>query len=73
MVEIGSDNKTMNWENENIRTKRFTFQIDIDLNEEQQKCVIEKINRELKNHFGTKYNLKKYFLDNKITVIAERV
>jgi len=71
-MKIGSNDKRISWENKNIRTKRFRFQIDMDLNEEQQKYILEKVNEELKNQLGTKYKLKKYFLNSRITVIAEK-
>ena len=70
---MGSNDKTVDWENRNIRTKRFIFEMDIDLNETQQKYILEIINRKLKNQLGIEYKLKKYFLNNKITVIAERI
>ena len=63
----------LNWENKNIETKRFIFEMDIDLNETQQKYILEIINRKLRDQLGIEYKLKKYFLDSRIIVIAERV
>ena len=35
--------KTLNWENDNIRTKRLMSKIEINLNKKQQKYILEKI------------------------------